>query len=162
MECRANKMGSASAWARFFMGFGRRCRKRLGVAIVFLALAPFAPAAGPSRTKSSLPSSPLRTFLMNAVKGNTLLGGALGFYPVLAGSSCQAFVRSLARAFIRAAVMLVASLAVAPAPPSEVRFAPAVGPPRTNSLSSSSPFKTSSTNVLRVNPLLADATLLCQ
>jgi hypothetical protein len=42
-------MGSASAWARFSMGFGRRRRKRLGVAIVFLALAlaPFAPAAGP-------------------------------------------------------------------------------------------------------------------
>jgi hypothetical protein len=49
MERRADTMGSASAWARFSMGFGRRRRKRLGVAIVFLALAlaPFAPAAGP-------------------------------------------------------------------------------------------------------------------
>jgi hypothetical protein len=104
MERRANTMGSASAWARFSMGFGRRRRERLGVAIVFLALAPFAPAAGPSRTKSSSPSSPLRTFSMDAAKGNPLLGGALGFPPVSAGSSCRAFVRSLARAFIRAAI----------------------------------------------------------
>jgi hypothetical protein len=106
MERRADTMGSASAWARFSMDFGRRRRKRLGVATVFLALAlaPFAPAAGPSRTKSSSPSSPLRTFSMDAAKGNPLLGGALGFPPVSAGSSCRAFVRSLARAFIRAAV----------------------------------------------------------
>jgi hypothetical protein len=44
-------------------------------------------------------SSPLRTFSMDAAKGNPLLGGALGFPPVSAGSSCRAFVRSLARAF---------------------------------------------------------------
>ena len=125
MECRADTMGSASAWARFFMGFGRRCREWLGVAIMFLALAPFATAAGPSRTKSSSPSSPLRTFSMDAAKGNPLLGGALGFPPVSAGSSCRAFVQSLVRAFIRAAVVLVASLAVGPAPPSEERFADA-------------------------------------
>ena len=125
MERRADTMGSASAWARFSMGFGRRRRERLGVAIMFLNLAPFAPAAGPSRTKSSSPSSPLRTFSMDAAKGNPLLGGALGFPPVSAGSSCRAFVRSLARAFIRAASVLVASLAVGPAPPSETRFAAA-------------------------------------
>ena len=107
--------------------FGRRHHKRLGVAIVLLALAPFALAAGPSRTKSSSPSSPLRTFLMDAAKGNLLLGGALGFPPVSAGSSCQAFVRSLARAFIGVAVVLVASLAVGPTPPLEARFANANG-----------------------------------
>jgi hypothetical protein len=107
------------------MGFGRRRREWLGVAIMFLALAPFATAAGPSRTKSSSPSSPLRTFSMDAAKGNPLLGGALGFPPVSAGSSCRAFVQSLVRAFIRAAVVLVASLAVGPAPPSEERFADA-------------------------------------
>ena len=51
----------------------------------------------------------------------------MGFPPVSAGSSCRAFVRSLARAFIRAASVLVASLAVGPAPPSETRFAAAHG-----------------------------------
>ena len=127
MERRADTMGSASVWAHFFMGFGRRCRKRLGVAIMFLALAPFAPAAGPSRTKSSSPSTPLRRFSMDAAKGNPLLGSALGFPTVSAGASCRAFVPSLARAFIRAAVVLVASLAVGPAPPSEARFAGAHG-----------------------------------
>ena len=82
MERRADTMGSASAWARFSMGFGRRRRERLGVAIMFLNLAHFAPAAGPSRTKSSSPSSPLRTFSMDAEKGNPLLGGApWGFLP---------------------------------------------------------------------------------
>ena len=120
MERRADKMDIASAWARFFMGFGRRHRKRLGVAIVFLALAPFAPAAGPLRTKLSSLSSPLRTFLMDAAEGNLLLGGAFGFTPVLAGSSCRAFVQSLARAFIGAAVVLVASLVVGPIPITEV------------------------------------------
>ncbi len=64
---------------------------------------------------------------MDAAKGNPLLGSALGFPPVLAGSSCRAFVRSLARAFIQAAVVLVASLAVGPDPPSEARFAVAHG-----------------------------------
>jgi hypothetical protein len=127
MERRADTMGSASVWARFIMGVGRRHRERLGVTIVFLALAPFAPAAGPSRTKSSSPSSPLGTFSMDAAKGNPLLGGALGFPPVSAGSSCRAFVRSLARAFIGAAVVLAASLAVGPAPPSEARFTDAHG-----------------------------------
>ncbi len=127
MECRANTMGSASAWAHFFMGFGRRCHGRLGVAIMFLALAPFAPAAGPSRTKSSSPSTPLRTFSMDAAKGNPLLGSTLEIPPVSAGSSCRVFVRSLVRALIRAAVVLVASLAVGPAPPSEARFASAHG-----------------------------------
>jgi hypothetical protein len=72
MEHRADPMGSASAWAYFVMGFGRRCRERLGVAIMFLALAPFAPAAGPSRTKLSSPSTPLRMFSMDAAKGNPL------------------------------------------------------------------------------------------
>jgi hypothetical protein len=127
MERRADTMGSASAWARFFMGFGRQRREGLGMAIMFLALAPFAPAAGPLRTKSSSPSSQLRTFSMDAVKGNPLLGGALGFPPVSAGSSCRAFVQSLARAFIQAAVVLVASLAVGPAPLSEAHFADAHG-----------------------------------
>jgi hypothetical protein len=99
--CRHN--GQRFRVARFSMGFGRRRRERLGVAIMFLNLAHFAPAAGPSRTKSSSPSSPLRTFSMDAEKGNPLLGGgALGFPPVSAGSSCRAFVRSLTRAFIRA------------------------------------------------------------
>ena len=64
---------------------------------------------------------------MDAAKGNPLLGSALEFPPVSAGASCRAFVPSLARAFIRAAVVLVASLAVGPAPPSEARFADAHG-----------------------------------
>lgn len=64
---------------------------------------------------------------MDAAKGNPLLGSALGFPTVSAGASCRAFVPSLARAFIRAAVVLVASLAVGPAPPSEARFADAHG-----------------------------------
>jgi hypothetical protein len=78
--CRHN--GQRFRVARFSMGFGRRRRERLGVAIMFLNLAHFAPAAGPSRTKSSSPSSPLRTFSMDAEKGNPLLGGApWGFLP---------------------------------------------------------------------------------
>jgi hypothetical protein len=51
-------MGSASAWAYFVMGFGRRCRERLGVAIMFLALAPFCPGGRPLEAEIVLALNP--------------------------------------------------------------------------------------------------------
>ena len=58
MERRADTMGRASAWARFFMGFGRRRREWLGVAIMFLALAPFCPGGRPLEDEIVLALNP--------------------------------------------------------------------------------------------------------
>ena len=50
--------GSASVWAYFVMGFGRRCRERLGVAIMFLALPPFCPGGRPLEAEIVLALNP--------------------------------------------------------------------------------------------------------
>jgi hypothetical protein len=135
MERRADTMGRASACACFSMGFGRRRHERLGVAIVFLALAPFAPAAGPSRSHPRLGRS-----RWTPQRGIHSWGAPWGFLPSrpgrLAGHSSDPWRAPFVLPGIHPVLgarlhpsgrLLVASLAIGPAPPSEACFADAHG-----------------------------------